>query len=172
MGFRALHEGAKGGRGDSVYGPGRVRQSQHFHQPVAGGPHQTRHDTVQRRLPANIYSNFPPKYHLFPVDFLIGPSGQIKSAREWYQWIGLSKDMPRYRFLIKKSFDRELLKGVQSLKANTAKVYIITNGLRGRQVYMLLELNSNFYKWLINARPTADYARRFAVRSSEALEYG
>jgi hypothetical protein len=78
VGFRALHEGAKGGRGDSVHGPGRVRQSQHFHQPMAGGPHQTRHDTVQWRLPADIYLNFPPKCHLFPVDFLIGPSGQIR----------------------------------------------------------------------------------------------
>jgi hypothetical protein len=31
---------------------------------------------------------------------LKGPTGQIRSAREWYQSIGLSKDMPRYRFLI------------------------------------------------------------------------
>ncbi len=31
--------------------------------------------------------------------FLKGPFGWISSAREWYQWIGLSKDMPRYRFL-------------------------------------------------------------------------
>jgi hypothetical protein len=27
-----------------------------------------------------------------------GTTGQTKSAREWYQWIGLSKDMPHYRF--------------------------------------------------------------------------
>jgi hypothetical protein len=40
--------------------------------------------------------------------------GQIRSAREWYQWIGLSKDMPRYRFLIL-NFDLEYLKGVQIL---------------------------------------------------------
>jgi hypothetical protein len=31
---------------------------------------------------------------------LKGTTGQIRSAREWSQWIGLSKDMPRYRFLI------------------------------------------------------------------------
>jgi hypothetical protein len=29
---------------------------------------------------------------------LKGPAGQIRSAQGWYQWIGLSKDMPRYSF--------------------------------------------------------------------------
>jgi hypothetical protein len=28
------------------------------------------------------------------------PSGQIRSAREWYHWIGLDKDIHRYKFLI------------------------------------------------------------------------
>jgi hypothetical protein len=43
---------------------------------------------------------FPLICHPFPADLLMGSSAQIKWAREWYQWIGLSKDMPRYRFSI------------------------------------------------------------------------
>jgi hypothetical protein len=27
------------------------------------------------------------------------PSGQIGSAREWYHWIGLKKDINRYMFI-------------------------------------------------------------------------
>ncbi len=41
-----------------------------------------------------------------------------------------------FRFL---NFDLEFLTGVQSFKALTAKIYLITNGLRGRQVLMFLQ---------------------------------
>jgi hypothetical protein len=34
------------------------------------------------------------------VDLLQGPTCQIRSARECYQWRHKYKDMPRYRFLI------------------------------------------------------------------------
>jgi hypothetical protein len=42
-----------------------------------------------------------------------GTGSQIRSARERCRWIGLNKDMPRYRFLIF-NFDLEFLKGVQN----------------------------------------------------------
>jgi hypothetical protein len=32
--------------------------------------------------------------------FFKGTDGQIGSAWEWYHWIGLEKDINRYRFLI------------------------------------------------------------------------
>jgi hypothetical protein len=40
-------------------------------------------------------------WYVGPVQMTLKiPSGQIGSAREWYHWIGLEKDMNRYRFLI------------------------------------------------------------------------
>ena len=39
----------------------------------------TRHSRAETSR-ANSYSNFPPKCRPLPADFLIGPSGQIKSA--------------------------------------------------------------------------------------------
>jgi hypothetical protein len=47
------------------------------------------------------------------------PSGQIRSALEWYHWIGLEKDINRYRFLI---FDLEYLIRVQSSEPLHAKM--------------------------------------------------
>ncbi len=76
-------------------------------------------------------------------------AGQIRSVREWCQWISLSKAMPGNRFLIFLFF-----KGVQSLQALTAKMYLISNGLKGWQVQMFSEL---LYEHNINAGTTAFY---------------
>jgi hypothetical protein len=46
---------------------------------------------------------------------------KIRLAREWYRWVGLSKDTPRYKFRFL-NFDLEFLKGVQSFKVLTAKI--------------------------------------------------
>ncbi len=62
--------------------------------------------------------------------FLKWLTGHIRSAREWYQWIFLSKDMPRYSFFI---FDLGFLKEVQNSSALHAQIYLITDGLGGRQ---------------------------------------
>jgi hypothetical protein len=43
------------------------------------------------------------------------PSGQIRSASEWYHWKGLEEDINCYRFLI---FDFEYLKRLQSSAAS------------------------------------------------------
>ncbi len=65
-----------------------------------------------------------------------GPTGKnFRSARELFQWIGLGNNMPRYFH-----FHLEFLKGVQSVQALNAKIYLITNGLRGRQVLLFPEL--------------------------------
>jgi hypothetical protein len=53
------------------------------------------------------------------------PTGQIRSSREWYQWIGIGEDTLCYRFFFF-FFDVEFLKGVQSSEAFTAQIYLIT----------------------------------------------
>jgi hypothetical protein len=53
-------------------------------------------------------------------------------------------------------FDLEFLKGVQSFKALTGEIYVITNGLRGRQVLYLCSPNSD--PNCIKA--TADFVKR------------
>jgi hypothetical protein len=49
-------------------------------------------------------SNFYDIYFLYSVLYSIvllkGPTSQIRYAREWHQLISLSKDMPRYSYLI------------------------------------------------------------------------
>jgi len=62
VGLCALHEGAEGGGGDVVHGPGRLRQPQHLHQPVARGSHPTRDNTQSSLAVRHIYLNFPLKY--------------------------------------------------------------------------------------------------------------
>jgi hypothetical protein len=48
------------------------------------------------------------------LSILKGPTSQIRSARGWYQWIGLSKDMPRCRFSFIFYIDIEFFKGFGS----------------------------------------------------------
>ncbi len=69
--------------------------------------------------------------HIFRPDYV-----------QWYHWIGLSKEIPRCRFLICLNFDLEFLKGVQSFKALISQIYIIANesDSRSRQVFMFSEL--------------------------------
>ncbi len=62
-----------------------------------------------------------------------------RSALEWYQWIGLSKKMSRYRLLIF-NYDLEFVKGVRNSIALHAQIYLITNGLGGQQVSLFPEL--------------------------------
>jgi hypothetical protein len=50
------------------------------------------------------------------------------------------KDMALYRFFDFLNFDLEFLKGIQSFKALTGEIYVITNDLGGRQVFMFPEL--------------------------------
>jgi hypothetical protein len=52
------------------------------------------------------------------------PTGQIRSGREWYQWIGLTSLQIFYFFI----FYIEFLKEVAGLWALTSKIYQITNG--------------------------------------------
>ncbi len=54
-----------------------------------------------------------------PVSLKV-PSGQIGSAWEWYQWIGLEKDINRCRFFIF-DFSSEYLKQLQSSEPLRAK---------------------------------------------------
>ncbi len=49
------------------------------------------------------------------------PSGQIESAWEWYHWIGLQKDIDRYRFFIFYFWSEYLIK-VQSSELLHAKM--------------------------------------------------
>jgi hypothetical protein len=55
-------------------------------------------------------------------------SSQIRLARECYLWID-------YFY-----FDLEFPKGVQSSNALSAQIFLIINGLRGRQVFMFPKL--------------------------------
>jgi hypothetical protein len=46
------------------------------------------------------------------------------------------KNIPPYQFSIFSNFGFDFLKGVQNSKALTAQIYVITNGLRSRQVFL------------------------------------
>ncbi len=81
----------------------------------------------------------------------MGPTGPIRSAQAWYQWIGLG-----FIFL---NFHLEFLKDVQSFKVLIAKIFIVTNGLGGWQVLIFPEL---FLK-SINAENTAGFVMRSAA---------
>ncbi len=62
------------------------------------------------------------EYHWFLcVNDLKVPSGQIGSAWEWYYWIGLQKDINRYRFWLL-IFDLEYLIRVQKFWAASCKI--------------------------------------------------
>jgi hypothetical protein len=72
------------------------------------------------------FRSFFPDGENFPC--LKEPTGQIRSARELYQWRGHPSRFWAFNFYL------EWLKGVQSFKVLTAKIYLTTKGWGDRQV--------------------------------------
>jgi hypothetical protein len=70
--------------------------------------------------------------HTVPSPFLKGSTGQ--TAREGYQWMGLSKDTPRYSFLIFKFFILNFLEEFKFYSGSGPNLStVITSSFGGRQ---------------------------------------